>query len=79
MSKEKKPRIKIKAKWVQGNQVVLNTHLIYEDDEEKDVQMSFPIEVVKNQEQFKAMLEEAYEQNRTKKNVDLTNMPEEVE
>ena len=77
MSK-KKSRIQIKHKWVQGNQVVLNTHLTYKD-EEKDVQMSFPIEVTKNPEQFRAMLEEAYEQNRTQKDVALSGIPEEVE
>lgn len=78
MSKKKKSRIQIKHKWVQGNQVVLNTHLTYED-EEKDVQMSFPIEVTKNPAQFSAMLDEAYEQNRTQKDVDLSGIPDSVE
>ena len=74
----KKPRIKVKSKWVQGNQIVLNTHLVY-PNEEKDVQMSFPVEVLKNRAQFNAMLEEAYEQNRTRTDADLSNVPDEIE
>lgn len=77
MSK-KKPRITIKHKWVQGNQVVLQTLLRY-GDKEKKVTMSFPQNVVDNPNQFRAMLEEAYEQNEPQTNVDLSKIPNSVE
>jgi len=77
MSK-KKPRIRVKRRWTQGGQIVLNTELNY-GNEVKNVTMSFPLEVIKNKEQFKAMLEDAYEQNRTRKDVDLRSVPTEIE
>jgi hypothetical protein len=77
MSEKKNPRIKIKAKWLQGSVVVLKTVLNY-DGVEREVTMSFPVEVTQNKEQFKSMLEDAYEQNRPK-SVDLSSMIDTVE
>jgi hypothetical protein len=75
---EKKKRIEIKSKWVQGNQIVLNVRLNYDNNVTKDVQSSCPLDMVKNQEQFKAFLEEVWESQKPK-TVDLTNVPDSVE
>ena len=74
---EKKKRIEIKSKWIQGNQIVLNVRLNYKDAT-KDVQSSCPIEMLKNKEQFKAFLEEVWESQKPK-TVDLSEVPEGIE
>ena len=74
---KKEPRIRIKSKWVQGSQIVLNTILRY-GEKTKKVTMTFPVEVLENKAQFRAMLEDAYEQN-SPREVDLSEIPEEVE
>jgi len=73
----KKPRLKIKQKWVQGGQLVINVHLVY-NAVELDRQASCPLEMVSNPEQFKAFLEEVYEANKPKV-VDLTTISEVLE
>lgn len=75
---ETRKRIQIKHKWIQGDQIVLRTLLSY-GEETRDVTMTFPVEVLKNPDQFRSMLEEAYEQNRPRKNVDLSGVPEFIE
>lgn len=71
------PRIKIKNKWTQGNQLILNVKLNYPSGKTKDVQCSCGVEMVDNPEQFKAFLEEVYEVN-SPKTVDLSSIPDEI-
>jgi len=71
------PRIKIKSKWVQGNQIVLNIRLTY-GKKTRDVQSSAPLEMLENEEQFKAFLEEVWEIN-SPKTVDLSKVPSEIQ
>lgn len=76
MSK-KEPRIKIKSKWTQGNQLVLNVRLTY-GTKTRDVQSSCGLEMVDNPDQFKAFLEEVWEVNKPR-TVDLSKVVTEVE
>jgi len=75
---EKKKRIEIKSRWVQGSQIVMNIRLNYEGNVTKDVQSSCNLEMLKNKEQFKAFLEEVWESQRPK-TVDLSEVPEGIE
>lgn len=74
----KNPRIKIKNKWVQGTQIVMNVELNYDGTITK-IQCSCGINMIKNKEQFKAFLEEVYETNAPKTAVNLEGMLMEVE
>lgn len=75
---EKKKRVEIKSKWVQGNQIVLNVRLNYEGGVTKDVQSSCALDMMKNADQFKAFLEEVWESQKPK-TVDLSAVPEGIE
>ena len=72
-----KERVRIKHKWVQGSQVILRCLMTY-GKETKDITMSMPISIIKNKEQFKAMLEEGWEANKPRTEVDLSSIPDSI-
>lgn len=72
-----KRKIDIKAKWLQGNTLVLNLQLNYETST-KTVQASCPLEMAKNTEQFRQFLLEVWETHKDR-TADLSFIPEGID